>query len=232
MEEFTYSYYKKIFQKALDNGYHTITLKEFFCEEYNKSHHILVNRIDVDLKIDRLNYIYDIFEALGVKASIYLRLHSPAYNLLSFGNIAIIKKLISIGCEIGLHTELEDAAGYCLIERKELLRQEIKLFEAVFGVKIFGTASHGDMTHFNNLDFWKTHTAEEFQLLYEAYDEKLWNHCRYVSDSEWTRWKSYENGILIKNDKRTPIEHMDDDKPKVLQLLTHPESWYKAYIHE
>ena len=232
MDEFTLSYYNKIFQKALDDDYHIITLKEFFCDEYNKSQHILVNRIDVDIKIERLNYIYDIFKALEIKASIYLRLHSPTYNLLSFGNIAIIKKLISIGCEIGLHTELEDAAGYCSIERKELLRQEIKLFEAIFGVKIYGTASHGDMTHFNNLDFWKTHSAEEFQLLYEAYDEKLWRHCRYVSDSEWTRWKSYENGILIKNDRRTPIEHMDDDKPKVLHLLTHPESWYKSYIHE
>jgi hypothetical protein len=106
------------------------------------------------------------------------------------------------------------------------------LFETIFGVKIYGTASHGDITHFNNLDFWKTYSLEEFSLLYEAYDEKLWNHCRYVSDSEWTRWKSYENGILIENDRRTPIEHMNDDKPKILHLLTHPESWYEAYIHE
>ena len=232
MDEFNFGYYKKIFLKALDDDYHIITLKEFFCDEYNKNQHILINRIDVDLKIQRLNYIYDIFKALGIKASIYLRLHSPTYNLLSFGNIAIIKKLISIGCEIGLHTELEDAAGYCSIKRKELLRQEIKLFETIFGVQIFGTASHGDMTHYNNLDFWKTHSAEDFQLLYEAYDEKLWNHCRYISDSEWTRWKSYENGILIKNDRRTPIQHMDEDKPRVLHLLTHPESWYDSYIHE
>ena len=232
MDDFTFTYYEKMWRKALDNKYSIITLKEFFCGEYNKSQKILVNRIDVDFKIERLNQIYDIFNNLGIKASIYVRLHSPAYNLLSFGNIAIIKKLISIGCEIGLHTELEDAAGYCSIKRKDLLKQEIKLFEAVFDVKIYGTASHGDMTHFNNLDFWKTHTAEEFNLLYEAYDEKLWKHCRYVSDSEWTKWKSYENGMLIENDRRTPIEHMDEDQPKTLLLLTHPESWYKEYIHE
>ena len=52
------------------------------------------------------------------------------------------------------------------------------------------------MTHFNNLDFWKTHSVEEFKLLYEAYDEKLWNNCRYVSDSEWVKWKSYENAEI------------------------------------
>ena len=129
MDDFTFTYYERIWQKALDNEYCIITLKEFFLDEYNKNQKILVNRIDVDFKIERLNQIYDIFKKLGIKASIYLRLHSPSYNLLSFGNITIIKKMISIGCEIGLHAELEDAAGYCSITRKNLLKQEIKLQE-------------------------------------------------------------------------------------------------------
>ena len=97
---------------------------------------------------------------------------------------------------------------------------------------MYGTASHGDMTYFNNLNFWKNHSAKEFGLLYEAYDKKLWDNCRYVSDSEWTKWKAYEKGKLLKNDTRSPIEHILEDKPKVLYLLTHPECWYQEYIHE
>ena len=88
------------------------------------------------------------------------------------------------------------------------------------------------MTHYNNLDFWNVHSVEDFGLIYEAYDKKLWNHCRFVSDSEWIRWKAYENGKLIENDRRNPIEHMKNDKPKIFNLLTHPESWYEGYIHE
>ena len=232
MDDFTFYNYERIFKKALANKYKIITLKEFFSDEYDKSQHIFINRIDVDFKIERLKTIYKIFKKLDIRASIYLRLHSPNYNLLSFGNIRIIKNLISIGCEIGLHTELEDASGYCSIEKKELLEQEIKLFETVFGVKVYGTASHGDMTHYNNLDFWNAYTVENFGLLYEAYDKKIWNHCRFISDSEWTRWKSYENGKLIENDRRDPIEHMVNDKPKIFNLLTHPESWYEGYIYE
>ncbi|MFY9085525.1 hypothetical protein [Aliarcobacter cryaerophilus] len=231
MNDFTFDYYKNIFQVALDNGYKIITLKEFFSYEYDKNQKILVNRIDVDVKIDRLKTIYKIFKELNIKASIYLRLHSPTYNLLSIGNIKIIKDLISIGCEIGLHTELQDVSGYCGVEKKELLKQEIRLFETIFDINMCGTASHGDMTHYNNLDFWKDNRAEDFGLLYEAYDKKLWSNCRYVSDSEWIRWKAYENGKLLENDRRTPIEHMRE-KPKVLHLLTHPESWYKGYIYE
>jgi hypothetical protein len=232
MNSFTFNCYREIFQKALENDYKIITLKEFFNDEYDKNEKILVNRIDVDVKIERLKTIYIIFKDLNIKASIYLRLHSPTYNLLSIGNIKIIQDLISIGCEIGLHTELEDVSGYCGIEKKELLAQEIKLFETILDIKMYGTASHGDMTYYNNLHFWKSHKPEEFGLNYEAYDKKLWNYCRYVSDSEWTRWKAYENGELLVDDRRTPIGHIKEENPKVLHLLTHPESWYEEYIYE
>ena len=231
MDSFKFDYYKKIFQSVLENDYKVITLKEFFLEEYDKDSKILVNRIDVDIKIERLITICQIFKELNIKASIYLRLHAPDYNLLSIGNIQIIKDSISIGCEIGLHTELEDIGGYCNIDKKRLLKNEMELFETIFNIKVYGTASHGDRTHHNNLEFWKKNSLSDFGLIYEAYDEKLWNNCRYVSDSEWTQWKAYDNGKLLENDRRTPIEHLKDGC-KVLHFLTHPESWYYGYIYE
>lgn len=231
MTNFSFKEYEHIFTEALHQEYQIITLKEYFSNEYDQSKKVLVNRIDVDFKIERLNKIYEIFKANKIKASIYLRLHSPVYNLLSIGNIILIKKLIEIGCEISLHTELEDLKGFCHLESKTILKKEIAFFESIFNIKLYGTASHGDMTPYNNLDFWKQYKATDFGLLYEAYDEALWNHCRYVSDSEWTQWKAYENGVLLQNDRRTPIEHMDDNVP-VLHLLTHPESWYEEYIYE
>ncbi len=231
MNNFTFDFYKKIFQTALNNSYSVITLKEFFNDEYIKDEKILVNRIDVDFRIDRLETIYRIFKELEIKASVYLRIHSPEYNLLSIGNIKIIQDLVSIGCEIGLHTELEDLGGYCKLNKQKVLEKELEFLENIFETKIYGTASHGDMTHYNNLDFWKTNKPNDFGLAYEAYDHKLFNHCRYVSDSEWIQWKAYENGKLLEDDRRTPIEHMKDNC-KVLHLLTHPESWYKNYIYE
>lgn len=232
MKSFTFNNYKKMLLSIKDNNYKVITLKEFFLDQYNKDEKILVNRIDVDIKIERLKAIHKILQELDIKATIFVRIHSPNYNLFSMGNIAIIQDLISLGCEIGLHTELEDMYGYCNIEQTKLLVQEIKFLETVFGIKIFGSASHGDMTHYNNLDFWKTHKPEEFNLLYEAYDEKLWKNCRYVSDGEWTQWKAYEGGILLENDRRAPEDHIRDSNPKALYLLTHPECWYNKYIYE
>ncbi len=231
MRLFTYDYYEEIFQEALKRGYKVITLKEFFLDEYDKDEKILVNRMDVDIRIDRLKEFYKIFKKLNIKASIYVRVHSPYYNLFSIGNILLIQDLLSLGCEIGIHTECKDLESYCKSNTKELLKVEIELFEKLFSTKIYGTASHGDLTPNNNLDFWKEHSVEEFDLIYEAYDDKLWKHCRYVSDSEWTQWKAYENGVLLENDRRDPIEHLEDN-PKILHLLMHPESWYERYIYE
>lgn len=231
MSNFTFDNYKNILQNVLVLDYQIITLKEFFSNEYELNKKIFINRIDVDFKIDRLNHIYTIFKDLNITASIYLRLHSPNYNLLSIGNIKIIQKLIEIGCEIGLHTELEDVGNYCGINKQELLRKQIQLLETICQTKIYGTASHGDITPYNNLDFWNSNLPQEYGLLYEAYDKRLWDHCRYVSDSEWVQWKAYENGIRLDNDRRTPLEHLEE-MPPIFHLLTHPESWYNEYIHE
>lgn len=232
MDNFTFKYYKEIFQTALANNYQIITLKEFFLDEFDSQKKVFINRIDVDIKIERLRDIYKIFTELKIRASIYLRLHAPNYNLLSISNILIIQKLKSIGCEISLHTELEDVGEYCNLNKNNLLKQQIDLFELLIGSKIYGTASHGDRTPYNNLNFWDKNKPSDFGLVYEAYDKRLWNSCRYVSDSEWTKWKSYDNGKLLENDRRTPIEHMLDDSPSCFHLLTHPESWYYEYIYE
>jgi hypothetical protein len=231
MNNFTYTSYKNIFKSALERGYRIITLKEYFEGNYSDDEKILVNRIDVDIAVKRLPKILEIYQDLDIKGSFYLRLHSPTYNLMSFGNINIVKELLQHGHEIGLHTELMDAEGYSDVNAVKLLKAEIHLLETAFDCKLFGTASHGDLTPHNNLHFWKTHMPSEFGLLYEAYDSSLWENCRYVSDSEWIKWKAYDQGKLIQGDLRDPVEHMEDNV-KVLNLLTHPASWYEKYIHE
>lgn len=228
---FTFADYERNFCSILQAGYRVITMREYFEGAFTSDEKILVNRVDVDVKIDRLPRFLAIYRTLGIRASIFLRLHAPAYNLLSFGNISIVRDLVEAGNEIGLHTELADAEGHCAINSVALLQREIDLLETVIGVDVYGTASHGDMTGFNNLHFWSQHRPSKFGLLYEAYDEKLWQHCRYVSDSEWVRWKAYHNGKLIEGDRRTPAEHAQEGVP-VLHVLTHPESWYDRYIYE
>ena len=232
MTGFRYSDYVAMLEGLLGAGYQFVTLREYFAGKVPLNSKIVVNRIDVDVKIERLRILRPIFKRLGIRASIYPRLHADAYNFLNFGTIQLFRSLIADGHEVGLHTEMMDAQGYLGVDGSALLRTELQLIESLLSTKIFGTASHGDMTAYNNLHFWKTHTPADFGLLYEAYDSLLWDHCRYVSDSEWTRWKSYEGGKLLGGDNRSPLDLAREDAPPLIYLLTHPESWYEHYIHE
>lgn len=231
MTGFTYADYANILRAAREYGYKVMTVRDFFEGRANESSKVLISRLDVDVKIERVPIIANLYKQAGFTASFYLRLHAAAYNVLSMGNIAIVRQLIADGFEVGLHTELVDANGINGIDSRDLLVRELELFATVFGAQVCGTASHGDMTPYNNLDFWKKNKPSDFGLLYEAYDSALWLNARYVSDSEWTRWKAYEKGQLLEGDRGTPIDHMREGVPR-LYLLTHPESWYYRYIYE
>lgn len=101
--------------------------------------------------------------------------------------------------------------------------------------RIVGVASHGGMTGLNNLDFWKDKKPADFGLLYEAYDTQpefdLFNRSLYVSDGNWTYWKSYKNGKLCENDRRNLMEHAKDKNPVIYSLI-HPETYYDEHFNE
>jgi len=219
---FRYADYEAMLRGLLAAGYQFVTLREYFAGDTPPDTKIVVNRIDVDGKVERLRSFRPILRSLGVRASIYPRLHADAYNLLNFGTLRLLRDLAADGHEIGLHTEIMDAQGFCEVDGATLLRTEISLLEMLLGTKVYGTASHGDMTSHNNLDFWKTNVPGDFGLDYEAYQGRLWKNCRYVSDSEWTRWKAYDNGELRQDDRRSPqaASSICSRIPKVGMIIT------------
>lgn len=227
---FTFATYKSTLETALLNGYQIIPVKDFFSETQPEK--FVLNRVDVDLKPEKATFFLDILQDLRVKATFFLRIHSPTYNLFEFSLINLIERMIRDGHEIGLHTELADLQGICNRNPESSLRKEIMIIEDYFGIKILGTSSHGDHTGYNNLSFWDNRKPDDFGLVYEAYDQTIFNACRYISDSEWTQWKSYEGGKLLENDRRTPSEHIEQDSPNRIYLLTHPDCYYRHHFHE
>ena len=219
--EFNLRSYKNIFKKALDEDYQIIMLKDFFLNRYDKNRKILINRIDIDFNCKDALKVGEIFKDLNINGSFYFRLHAKEYNIFDFDNFNIIKILIKWGNEVSLHTETVDFQKLCDENDVESFTNEIKFFEEFFKIKIYGTASHGGNTGYNNLDFWKIHKPEEFGLVYEAYQKDIWETTRYISDSLGDKWKYYENGKLIENDHRCPCAHLDEGVKRIY-LLTHP----------
>lgn len=233
---FTYKNLKRYYEAAINEGYRVVTCNEYCSMKDSLEEGIyLVNRVDIDMSPRKALRVAEIFGELGIKATFFIRLHADDYNPYSFENFRCLKFIRDEGHEIGLHTELVDASAIWDENGAEVLKRDIATLEDILQVKIKGTASHGGTTGLNNLDFWKEHNAQDFDLRYEAYDNSsnfdLFNNSFYISDSCWTYWKCYDKGRLMKDDNRTPDEHFRHKHPLVYMLI-HPVTYYDEHFHE
>lgn len=232
--DFKISTLEEQYKKALDLGYRFISCLDYF-NDGNVNELTIVNRVDIDFSIGKAEKIREMFKRLNIKASFYVRLHAPEYNVFSFENYRILKQLIHDGHEIGYHSEVVDQAAIWKEDASVCLRRDIEVLERILEIKIRGVASHGGLTGLNNLNFWRDFEPEEFNLFYEAYENSnsfnLFNTSFYISDSEWTCWKCYSKGVLQSNDKRSFGEHLDD-KHKLIYLLIHPDTYFSNHFYE
>ena len=232
---FTFANIEHQYRDALDAGYEFITCKQFVSKKHNLPNLTIVNRVDIDLSIKKADRLRDIFDRLGIKATFFVRLHAPEYNPFSFENYRILKSICDSGHEIGYHSEIVDQAEIWGEDAKDCLIRDVEVLEKMLKTKIHGVASHGGMTGLNNLDFWKNKKPTDLGFKYEAYDKEdsfnLFNESFYISDSEWTRWKCYKNGILKPNDNRSLSEHLSDNH-SLIYLLIHPDTYFDRHIYE
>ena len=231
MNEFTFRNIRKYFETALSRNYSIITCREYAKKkELEINGKIIINRIDVDLSVKGSEKLGIIFNNLNIKGTFFIRLHAPEYNPFSFENYRIIKFLVDSGHEIGYHSEIIDQSAIWNENIEDNLRRDIDVINRMFDIKIQGVASHhSGRTGLNNLDFWEEQDAKDFGLLYEAYD--WFNETFYVSDSEWTQWKCYDKGKLIKGDRKSLEGHVKDDHP-IIYLLIHSDTFYEKHFYE
>ena len=185
-------------------------------------------------RLVRAGRLAAIYNSLGINATFFIRLHAKEYNPFDFENAFAIYCMIrmSSGHEIGYHSEIIDQAAIWDESAHTALRRDLAVMEAMLGTPMRGVASHGGLTGLNNLDFWTDHKASEFGLSYEAYQDGLMEASRYISDSEWVRWKSYDMGQRFDGDHRSPSQHAKEEQTPLIYLLIHPDTYYDRHIYE
>lgn len=225
---FTFKNLAGQYEAAIKAGYEILTCADYAKRKDNLSELTLVNRVDIDFSIEKAAVLGQIFASYQIKATFFVRLHAPDYNPFSFENYKILKRLRDENHEIGYHCEVVDQAAVWGERQEACLRRDLEILSRMLDIKIYGAASHGGSTGLNNLDFWKDRKPSDFGLLYEAYDKSeqfgLFHKSLYLSDSEWTQWKSYHKGALLKGDHRTLEQHLQE-RPSLVYLLVHPETY-------
>jgi hypothetical protein len=222
---------------ALDKGYCFQTISEWYTSQpkdwLGKDLKFML-RVDIDLYPEKVIPLQSLLSKLGIRATFFVRLHSPSYNPLSFASLNLIHDLVQEGHEVGLHHEAIDYKHMVSRQAGNPLLRQLSLFQSLFGFRPSGVAGHGGLTGFNNQDIFFDSTASDYDLLYEAYDAStsgIFAQSRFVSDSLWTEWKAYDNGILRTGDKRTLEKHIEET-PENLYVLIHPETFYLKHPYE
>jgi peptidoglycan/xylan/chitin deacetylase (PgdA/CDA1 family) len=190
-------------------------------------------RIDVDYDISKTVEIFQILKKLDIQATFFFRVFSPDYNACSIASIELYRQLIDSGHEIGLHHDSMVAANILDLPPIDAFLMQKEILEKATGCRVLGTASHGSRFPENNQDLFLSQNLIDLDLEYQAYETNaggLFAESRYVSDSEWTQWKSYDHGVLIENDLRSPELHAEETD--LLYILIHPDTFYQRHSFE
>lgn len=204
--KFTHDHYKECLALAKAEGYEFFTLSEFDANKLPKRAIFL--RHDIDLNLSLVPNFARIEHSLGIKATYFIRMHAP-YNPFSYEGYQILKELVALGHEVGLHYEFgfADLMGE---DEFDLVVRSKNALEAVLGKKIEGISAHEPARTGFVMD---AAMVKRLGLKYEAYAPEISKNLKYISDSS-ARWRE---GCMCNH-----IGKIDR-----LYILTHPFWWYK-----
>lgn len=224
MKDFTLEMYRELVRFFLTSGY-TICSVDDYLSGSNDARNTVIMRHDIDRRIYKAVDFAHIERDLGIRATYYFR-HPYTFQP------SVIQKVIDMGHEIGYHYEVMSKADGDPDLAGKLFQQELNDFRKYFPVKT--VCMHGaPLSKYDNRDFWNHYSFEEFDLLGEAY---LSINCvYYYSDTGRTWSNTHKIRDRLQNQINSSSEDVhstwdliraiDDNKPHIVYILTHPERW-------
>jgi hypothetical protein len=201
--DFTFANFKKLLILAMKE-YEFI---EFSDQVKEKSGKYIFLRHDIEFSLPNAVRMAEIEYQLGIKATYFLQVHSEYYNPIDKENYKYVKKIISLGHDIGLHfdshfweIDLEDnLEKYILIDKN--------LIEKYFNIEIQAFSFH------TTNEFILSCKKERYANLINVYSDFFKEKVAYNTDS--TGYWRYE--ILE--------ERLKEAKDRLLQVLLHDGMW-------
>lgn len=202
--DFTLEEYRKILQQAKEQNY------QFrFFTDFNKDEKFALWRHDLDFSVHSAKKMAQIEQEENIKSTYFIHLHNEFYNLLEAEVSNLIKDIIKMGHQIGLHFDTH----YYNIQDARLLDEKIKL-EANFLNNIFDTEIKVFSFH-NTTPFTMNCKEEMYGGLINTYANYFQENVTYCSDSNgYWRFKRI-------------IDVVKENNPRI-QILTH--EWWQAEV--
>jgi hypothetical protein len=173
----------------------------------SRSRHVLW-RHDVDVSVHRALAMARVESSMDVRATYFLLLHSPFYNLLETGVRRAARELATLGHRIGLHFEGAYYEDHALDELPGRITAEQRFLQDLIEVPVEAFSFHNPV-----IDGTLALDDDEVGGMVNAYGHRLKARYRYISDS---------NGFW-QHDRLPDV--LSEASETRLHVLTHPEWW-------
>lgn len=167
----------------------------------------LLWRHDLDLSLNRGLSLAKIEHEFQFKATYFLNPHSEFYNLAEASQYQIIKEIVSLGHDIGLHFDASFFGEINEAELNDLVAREADYLSWLFKVRPVAFSFH------NPVDTTLTFEADTYGGLLNCYSKRFKKEVPYCSDSNGY-WRF-----------RRLHDVLTDATDPCLQVLTHPGWW-------
>jgi hypothetical protein len=224
--DFTFKKYQKLCKTIIDAEFETLCVKDYLSKSGDN---FIILRHDVDRMPESALKMAEIESEKGINSTFFFRINDE------FFSPEIIKKVSSLGHEIGYHYEVLDKAKGDKVKAMKLFKEELEKLRSFVDVKTI--ACHGNpISPYNELEIWQNEDFREFGIIGDTsisidYNEVLyfgdigrtWN-GRYSVKDLFCRPKGY-------NIKKTEdiIKLLKNRKVSKACLVVHPNRWNDNY---
>lgn len=172
--EFTYKGYESLVNALKEKSYVFADYHDY--ERYSRC---VILRHDIDNSIEKAVELAAIERELGVKSTFFTLVTSDFYNPGSKKSIEGLRKIQSLGHEIGLHF---DEMAYTQINNvPETIQKEGKLLSEIIGAPITTVSMHRPSSTTLEANY-------EIPGMINSYGKTFFNDFKYLSDSR-RRWR-------------------------------------------
>ena len=238
--DFTQRLYRKLCRTLSDEGYQSLTLKEYLesqsgddQQDRSKNVRRVVLRHDVDRLAGHALALAKIEHQEGLRSSYYFRIPRTFVP-------KTILQIAELGHEVGFHYESLDHANGDLERGRDHFKRDLERLKAL--VPVHTATMHGNpLTKHDNRDLWKDQPITSFELVGEGYLSVDFTQILYYSDTGRT-WN--ESGANLKDvipgDSKRAADHPQatttQDLIEIIKqgvgplyISSHPNRWKKSF---
>ena len=234
MRDFTVEIYKQLLKALKDADYQFISFEDY-CRGNIDSEKWIILRHDVDdLKLHSLEFA-QVQNTMGIKGVYYFRMVPESYDP------DVIKKIYSLGHEVGYHYEDMDFARGDNTEAFAFFKKHLQVLREL--VPINTICMHGSpLSKYDNREIWRNYSYKDLGIIGEPYFDFDFNAVYYITDTG-RAWDGHKYNIRDKAPVENPLinpdfiernYHSTEDiiqailngtYPDKVMMNFHPERW-------